>query len=224
MCYAFAVQTVRGLAAMVSWRPWIDWVKAAMKARGLESLRQLAEYSEVSVSTLSENLKGLHRPSDATNLKLARYFGVDVEYLRALAGYEPRPGQPLPMPVTLGDITTGIVAPFIEVSAGGGYEYGGFELYYPPPGASRNLVFARVRGDCMAPRIESGDIVVVDRSKPWKDGQIVLARVENELLIKRAYRENSRIRLRADAPDCADVVDPSTVVLGVVIEIRKKPD
>jgi transcriptional regulator with XRE-family HTH domain len=61
------------------------WLRARMEARGL-SLRQLATYSGVSLSTLSRVARGEGAPRVEVVVELAEYFGEDpAEALAALA-------------------------------------------------------------------------------------------------------------------------------------------
>ena len=57
-----------------------DFIAQQMAERGL-SLRALAMYSGISVSTLSVIVRRQRQASPATCRKLADYFGVDEDYL-----------------------------------------------------------------------------------------------------------------------------------------------
>lgn len=109
-----------------------------------------------------------------------------------------------------------------EVSAGGGFVLGDeWRPITPPTGASQNLVAFVVRGDCMAPELQAGDTVIVDLMRDWQDGDIVLVRVDTELMVKRAYHEDHSVHLQADAEGYADIGGPDIDVKGVVILIQK---
>ena len=60
-----------------------DFIAQQMAERGL-SLRALAMYSGIGVSTLSTIVRRERRASPATCRKLAKYFGVDEDYLLRL--------------------------------------------------------------------------------------------------------------------------------------------
>jgi DNA polymerase V len=56
--------------------------------------------------------------------------------------------------------------------------------------------FVRVTGDSMIDAgIHSGDILVVDRSLPPKDGNIVIAVIDSELTVKRLQRKKTKVFL-----------------------------
>jgi len=164
-------------------------------------------------------------PSPDIIKALARALETTPEDLASAAvGVMPGGGAPPAYPVP--GMTGVMLIPMVgEVSAGGGFTAPeGWEAITPPPGASRNLISFLVRGDCMVPRIEAGDRVIVDLARQWKNGSIVLARVDNDLLVKRAYREDNHIRLHAEASGYRDIVDHNAQVLGVVIRIEKIAD
>jgi len=62
--------------------------------------------------------------------------------------------------------------------------------------------FVKVTGDSMKEAgIFSGDILVVDRALNAKDGNIVIAVIDGELLVKRLAMKNNRVTLTAENPN-----------------------
>lgn len=49
--------------------------------------------------------------------------------------------------------------------------------------------YVRVEGDSMEPRIHDGEMLVVDRMEETKDGDVVVARVGCEFMVKRLHTE-----------------------------------
>ena len=67
--------------------------------------------------------------------------------------------------------------------------------------------FIRVEGHSMIDaNIQSGDILIVDRSKEVANGQIVVARLGSEFLVKRFVKEKGCIKLRAESASYPDIV------------------
>jgi repressor LexA len=65
----------------------------------------------------------------------------------------------------------------------------------------RNRVYfaVKVRGDSMQDAgIMDGDMAVIEKQSSAKNGEIVIAVVEDAVTLKRFYKENSRIRLEAE--------------------------
>lgn len=204
------------------WRPLIEWLHQVMELRGIKPA-QVAAFSGLPLTTLMGLLHCKNRPSLETLEKLAGYFGQTIETFRDMA-YGPANGRPVPPATLIPELTGVLLVPKIgSVSAGGGYVASGYEVIGPIRDASRNLVAFDVRGDCMAPRIEAGDVVIVDLSQPWSNGKIVLARVDDELIVKRAHEDQDGVRLSADAEGFADVVGTDVQILGVVVKIMKDP-
>lgn len=70
-----------------------------------------------------------------------------------------------------------------------------------------------------------GDILIVDRSLTAKHGSIVIAVVDNELTVKRLYKQGGRVALRPENPDfptieCKDGME--LVIWGVVSGVTRK--
>lgn len=64
----------------------------------------------------------------------------------------------------------------------------------------------RVQGDSMkCAGILDGDLLAVHRNQTARDGQIVVARIEDEVTVKRFERHGNRIRLIAENPDHDDL-------------------
>lgn len=76
----------------------------------------------------------------------------------------------------------------------------------------------RVTGNSMINAgIHEGDIVLVNPSKPPREGEIVVALVDGENTVKRYVREQGRVILRAENPDYADIhPEASLEIQGVV--------
>lgn len=88
----------------------------------------------------------------------------------------------------------------------------------------------RVKGDSMAPRIESGDVVIVRKQEDADDGDIVIALVNgNDAVCKRLRKYTDSIALvsnnAAYSPmyfTLADTQDIPVRIIGKVVELRGK--
>ncbi len=66
--------------------------------------------------------------------------------------------------------------------------------------------FMRVAGQSMVEYgINDRDLVVVDRAAPSGNGTIVVARVDGELVLKKLYRKDGVVKLRAGNPAYRDI-------------------
>ncbi len=80
----------------------------------------------------------------------------------------------------------------------------------------------RVTGDSMEPRIEDGDLVLVDYSKEPRPGNIVIALINGAAVVKKYLRQKGRVILRSMNPRYADIEIKETdqfLIAGVVLRI-----
>jgi len=80
--------------------------------------------------------------------------------------------------------------------------------------------FMRVNSDAMTGAgIHNGDVIIVDRSLPAKNGKVVVAVLNGEMLVRRYERSFNKIRLVPETAKLATIeVDPYTEfsIWGVV--------
>jgi DNA polymerase V len=66
--------------------------------------------------------------------------------------------------------------------------------------------YVRVEGDSMEPRIHAGELLVVDRMAETRDGDIVVARLGCEFIVKRLHtEEDGGIRLLSENAEYAPI-------------------
>jgi repressor LexA len=83
----------------------------------------------------------------------------------------------------------------------------------------------RVKGDSMIEAgILDGDLVVVRRQPDADDGDIVAAMIEGEeATVKRLYRRDGKVVLRAENPEYPDMVfDRDVAILGKVVSVFRR--
>jgi phage repressor protein C with HTH and peptisase S24 domain len=182
------------------------------------------------ISRLERGDDGYKSIGEDVLIRLAAAYRSTPEYLRAVLYDRPLPDALVADPEMAREVP--IVAQ--ATARERGQRYGGFRAH-PTEGwlwvgvsetRGRLLRGVRVTGSCMAPLIEPGDVVVIDETQNPRDGQIVVVeRTDGDVLIKRLYRDNGRVRLQ---PDNTDAGEPITLdaddcrVEGVVLEIRRR--
>ena len=82
----------------------------------------------------------------------------------------------------------------------------------------KDYFLLRVKGDSMAEAILPGDLVLVQRQAQVELGEIVVAMIGEEATVKRFYKEQNAVLLRADNPQYSDIV----VEEGAEIQILGK--
>jgi len=94
------------------------------------------------------------------------------------------------------------------------------ESYVPfsPLSQSDDEYFAlNVRGESMKDAgILDGDIVVALKTPTARDGEIVVALIEDEATVKRLYREKDRVRLQPENLDFKPIYAKNVLILGKV--------
>ncbi len=93
-------------------------------------------------------------------------------------------------------------------------------------GGSNRFVL-QVRGNSMInDHIQDGDFVVIKKQETASNGERVVAMVDNEVTLKRFYRENDKIRLVPEnnemAPIIIDPAEQNAQVLGVLVGVLRK--
>jgi len=82
----------------------------------------------------------------------------------------------------------------------------------------------KVKGDSMIDdQIAEGDYVIVRKQKNCKNGEIVVALVDNEeATLKRLYKEGNRVRLEPANSKMKPIYSTNVQVLGVVVGVIRK--
>ena len=117
----------------------------------------------------------------------------------------------------LGTVAAGTPLPAIEQS-----ERIAFDEFFGGP----NRFALQVRGNSMIENhIEDGDIVVIKKQETAENGARVVAMIDNEVTLKKFYKEKDHIRLEpANGSMAPIIVDPSrdTKVIGVLVGVLRK--
>jgi len=80
----------------------------------------------------------------------------------------------------------------------------------------------RVRGESMKNAgILDGDLVVVRRQEAARDGEIIVALVEEEATVKRFFREGDHIRLQPENDEMEPILVRDVSVLGRVVGLMR---
>jgi DNA polymerase V len=105
------------------------------------------------------------------------------------------------------------------------------ELFSDPPAethkvvrhlAKENRYVIRVKGDSMAPRIQDGDLILVDYIKEPRPGNIVVATVNGGVVVKKYLVREGCVVLKSMNPEYADIEIKETdqfEIKGVVLRI-----
>ncbi len=111
----------------------------------------------------------------------------------------------------LGRVTAGV--PILAVED--------IEGYIPfPHREGRELFALHVVGLSMRDAgILDGDYVVAQRESTARDGEIVVAMIDDEATVKRLFREEGQVRLQPENPDFEPIYSDHVAVLGRVVAV-----
>ena len=97
--------------------------------------------------------------------------------------------------------------------------------YVPYPGNTADLFALHVHGNSMIKcGILDGDIVIVRRPPEARNGEIIVALVEDSATVKRFYKEDGHFRLQPENDDYEPIIVDSVEVLGKVISVVRSYD
>jgi repressor LexA len=211
-------------------------LRAAVRASGL-TVVEAASRVPVSPQALHAYFRGTKTPALATVVRLAEVLRVPVGRLlewqpdsvreeaaqtqidRALHRARVERAEVLPgiidLPV-LGHIRAG---PLSEIEP---RDEGVLRL---PEAVSENADYAlRIKGDSMEPTLREGEYVAVRRQHTAEDGDIVIARVGSELVLKRLRRSPHGITLQSDNPAYAAIpMSPGDLAIEGVVTCSWRP-
>jgi len=175
--------------------------------------------------TIAEICSGLGLSSTATVHKHLRIL-VDKGYLEAF----PRKSRGLMVKPEQVSSSGGVDVPLLgRVAAGHPIEISEVPetITLPESMIGRGETFVlQVKGESMIDEaIKDGDLVIVEKRETARNGEMVIACIDNdEVTLKRIYREGNRVRLQPSNPVMPPiiVVGQDVTIKGVVIGIMRK--
>lgn len=192
--------------------------------------QDLADSSGVSKSSISQYLSGSHAPSNISSGKIGKVLGVSPLWLMGFdVPMEDTTSAALPSAVPLGSYKIPVVA---TIAAGKPiYTEDSVIEYIDYYKDGNGQVFAMyIQGDSMEPKIHSGDLVVVDQSIDYQDGDIVVVSINgNDGCCKRIkiYKDSIALVSLNSAYEpmyfsSQEVNDLPVKVVGKVVESRSR--
>jgi repressor LexA len=172
------------------------------------TMQELADVLGVTKVTVFEHVVGLEKKG---LLRRSKHRARSLELTsRVEVPDDARSSMPL-----VGHIAAGAPLEAIESPETIGLE----ALFNAPEG-----VFAlKVRGDRMIDeQIRDGDLVVVERRETARNGETVVALLDNdEATLKKFYREKGRIRLQPANPDFPPIYVDHLRIQGIVVGVLR---
>ena len=186
----------------------LDYLKVTTRAKGFApSYREIGQAVNISsTSTVQLNLKTLEKKG---------YIRRDPQRPRSIEVIDTFDSTPLvqnsetvEIPV-LGCINAGQPA----------YAEQNIEEYFPLPTSflhsNKQLFILHVSGDSMIEvGIENGDLLIVEEANTARNGEIVVALINDEATVKTFYREKNRFRLQPENRLLSPIYTDSVEIIG----------
>jgi repressor LexA len=172
------------------------------------TMQELADVLDVSKVTVFEHVGALEKKG---LLRHSRHRARSLE-LTSRVEFPDEPSSRLRM---VGHIAAGVPIEAIENEE----TIDLAEVFHAPRGA----FVLKVRGDSMIEeQIRDGDLVVVERREAARDGETVVALLEDgEATLKKYYREKNRIRLQPANSSYEPIYARNVQIQGVVIGVLR---
>lgn len=192
-----------------------DKLKELRQARGITQ-KQLAEWSGLGRSQISNYENGLRTPDWETQEILADFFNVRLDYLMD----RDTPNTRIPV---LGKVIAGIPLDAVEEIID--YEEIPIEM------AKNGEYFAlQIKGDSMEPKFSAGDVVIVRKQEDVDNGDIAIVLVNgNEATVKKIRKFDGGINLIPTNSNYDVLTYTNTQIeqlpvriIGKVVELRAK--
>ena len=83
---------------------------------------------------------------------------------------------------------------------------------------NKELFMLNISGDSMINAgIFDGDLAIIEKSQTARNGEIVVALIENEATIKRFYKEENHIRLQPENDKMDAIIVDNCIILGKLV-------
>lgn len=190
----------------------LAFITAIIKERGFPpTIREIGDEFGITAKGAYDHLKAIEKKG---YLKTAKNQSRAIELIRQSL-MESLPVQATSIPV-IGQVAAGLPI-FAEEN---------IESYIPVPDemAKGNVpMYAlRVQGDSMIEvGINDGDIAIIEKRDIARNGEIVVALIEDEATLKVYYKEQDQIRLEARNPKYKPIKTKKATVMGKLIGLYR---
>ena len=204
----------------------IEFIAATTRQRGYPpSVREIAAAVDLaSTSAVHHHLQSLEREG------MLERGASHSRAIRLTPSATLRVGQSGPLAAQVTSIDSHALPVIGEIAAGGpieAYQDASETLTVPDAVSSNGDAYVlRVRGDSMIDaHITDGDFVVIRPQQTARDGDIVVAQVEeNAVTLKRFFREKDRIRLQPANAHYEPQFYPDVRIQGKLVGVIRRVD
>ncbi len=195
-------------------RQILDFFQAYVADQGISpTLEEVAQHFGVNKVTIFGHVAELERKGALLRSAKGVSRGLQLVDEPSASSGSPRSVSSIPV---LGRIAAGV--PIDAIESPETFELGDL---VPP---DREVYALRVQGTSMIDDgIRDGDLVLVENRHNARNGEMVVAVLpDEEVTLKRFYREHNGIRLQPANPDMQPILVPHVEVRGVVIGVVRR--
>ncbi|ACC98540.1 Transcriptional regulator, XRE family [Elusimicrobium minutum Pei191] len=189
-----------------------EWNNGVLKG----SQKKLATKLDVGESAVSGWISGRIKPGSDNIIAISKIFKKSEKEIKEIFGIQDKSKKDLP---TMEMVRINNYVPFMGEIYADRFNCAILEetpsLYIPVLRGDDNDYAAKVRGDCMEPSLKEGTTIILRKCTitDVSEGEIVIARLEDECTLKRFYLESNTIWLIPDN----DAYEP---IFGSIHEIE----
>jgi repressor LexA len=178
-----------------------DFIAERLRSEGPPSVAEIARAFGIHDSAAHKHVRRLESKG-VIELRPGRARGIRLPASASTGRKASRRDEMISLPI-LGRVAAG--APIGAAAGHDGQMLFDRAAFFPQPD-----YLLRVKGDSMRDDgILDGDLIAVHRSPVAEDGQIVVARIDGEITVKRLKRRRDRILLMPRNPDYAPIEVPA---------------
>lgn len=189
----------------------LQFITNVIKERGFPpTIREIGDEFGITAKGAYDHLKAIEKKG---------YLKTSKNQSRAIELTRQSPFESLPVPTPsiplLGRVAAGL--PILAEE--------NIEAYIPVPEemASKGITFAlKVQGDSMIEAgINDGDVAIIQKKDIARNGEIVVALIEDEATLKVYFKEADHIRLEARNPKYKPIRSKKVVIVGKLIGLYR---
>ena len=186
--------------------------------------RKLADKLSISRSAVSMWEIGASQPDPAQIVRLADIFGISADYLLGRIGEKDAPASTggVWIPV-LGDVAAGVPIEAVE-------DILDYEEIAASVAACGEHFALRIKGESMAPRMATGDVVIVRCQSDVENGEVAVVVVNGDsATVKKIKKSPDGMALVPTNPACEvmiytneQIAELPVTIIGKIVELRAK--
>jgi repressor LexA len=167
------------------------------------TMREIADHFSISVKAAHDHVTAMKKKD---YLRTGEKRSRTIELTRMVSGEEPDGSVKIPY---LGTVAAGLP------SAAEAYEDGAIIIHRSMLKKNGTYFALKIRGDSMeGAGILDGDTAIIEKQETARNGEIVVALLEDSVTLKRFFKESSRFLLQPENPKYPPIYTQDVRILG----------